>query len=266
MVDLLATNTDSVRAFLALLAYYLPRTLLFVAFMPLLGKGSNSGLIKSAIGIAIVLLPVQIAFASSFPHPATQDFVVFTLVTEVMLGTLLGLTIALPYYIFMAFGALIDVYRGATFAAQANGQDSGEQLPLENLFGLLFTTLIFAGPGLHAITQHLLYSYATFPPGLIQVGNFDTWVVALVQLVVDYLAFAVLLSGPILIIIMLVEFAMEILSSFTPQMQVYSLQFGLRSVFGIAGLILVLEFAEEEIFRIFGDYSTTLSTLLGLVP
>jgi type III secretory pathway component EscT len=266
MVELLSVNTDTIRSFIALLSYYLPRTMLFVAFMPLLGRGANSALIKSAIGIAIVLIPVQIAFSAGMKSPAGEGFVVFTLMTEVMLGTLLGLTIALPYYIFMAFGALIDVYRGATFAAQANGQDSGEQLPLETLFGLLFTALIFAGPGLHAITQHLLHSYALFPPGLIQESSFSTWALALVQLVVDYLAFALLLSGPILIIIMLVEFAMEILSSFTPQMQVYSLQFGLRSVFGVAALMLFLEFAEEEIFRIFGDYSHNLSTLLGLIP
>ena len=69
-----------------------------------------------------------------------------------------------------------------------------------------------------------------------------------------------------LIIILLVEFAMDILASFTQQMQVYSLQFGLRSMFGIGALILMLEFAEAEIFNVFQDYSTTLYKLMGVAP
>lgn len=266
MVELLASNTDSVRGFLAILAYYMPRTLIFVVFMPLLSKGAATGLVKSAIAISIVLLPVQAAYTGTSVPIQQGGSVVFTLMIEIMIGSLLGLTMALPYYIFMAFGALIDVYRGATFSAQVNGQDSGEQLPLETLFGLLFAALILAGPGLHAVTVHLLHSYIVFPPGMVEASQFDTWALALIKLVVDHIVFAILLSAPVLIIILLVEFAMDILASFTQQMQVYSLQFGLRSVFGIGALILMLEFAEDEIFNVFRDYSTTLYTLMGVAP
>lgn len=265
MVELLASNTDSVKGFLAILAYYLPRTLIFVVFMPLLSKGAATGLVKSAIAISIVLLPVQVAYTGTALPSEQNNMLIYTFLTEIMLGSFLGLTMALPYHIFMAFGALIDVYRGATFSAQVNGQDSGEQLPLENLFGLLFATLILAGPGLHAVTVHLLHSYVAFPPGTIQINQFDVWSFALIRLVVDHIVFATLLSAPVLIIILLVEFAMDILASFTQQMQVYSLQFGLRSVFGIGALILMLEFAEGEILNVFQHYSNSLYNLMGSV-
>lgn len=263
MVELLQGNTDSVRTFLAILAYYLPRTLIFILFIPLFTKGSMSGLVKSAIAISMVVMPVTIAFGTAARPSLGPSLAFLTLLSEVMLGSFLGLTLALPYYIFMALGALIDVYRGATFSAQVCGQDSGEQLPLESLFGLLFSTLILAGPGLSAITDHLMNSYIVFPPGTIEATQFATWSVALVKLTVDHFAFAILLSAPVLIIILLVEIAMEVLSGFTPQMQVYSLQFGLRSVFGIGALILMLTFAEEEIFSIFRIYSGALSNLVG---
>ena len=264
MVELLSANTDSIRGFLAILAHYLPRTIIFVVFMPLLSKGAATALVKSAIAISIVLLPVQAAYTGTFVPVQQSGSLFFNFLTEIMVGSLLGLTMALPYYIFMAVGAVIDVSRGATFSAQVNGQDSGEQLPLETLFGLLFATLILAGPGLHAVTVHLLHSYIVFPPGMIEASQFNSWALALVKLVVDHMVFAILLSAPVLIIILLVEFAMDILASFTQQMQVYSLQFGMRSVFGIGALILLLEFAEDEIFNVFHDYSSTLYNLMGV--
>jgi type III secretion protein T len=175
---------------------------------------------------------------------------------------LLGLTISIPYFAYKGFGALVDVYRGATFSAQVTGNDSGEELPLETLFGLVFATLLFSGPGLHAITTHLLKSFLIFPPGTLELTSFSTWIAKLMRMVADSIAFSVLLAGPVLIAILVVEMAVEIISAFAQQLQVYSLQFGLRSIFGVAALLALMHYSEDEIFQMFRMYSESLFLLL----
>ena len=214
----------------------------------------------------LVLYP---AFAVGFQYDAVvvaPGLTVATFVTEVVLGAMLGMTIFMPYAAFRAVGALVDVYRGATFAAQATGTDGGEELPLETLFAYMFAAMILAGPGLHAVTIHLIHSYLIMPPGMVEITSLTEWGATLIRMMADHIAFAVLLSGPVLIAVLLVEICVEIVSAFAQQLQVYSLQFGLRSVFAIAALLVMLHFAEDEMFRMFKEYSDSLNQLLGDAP
>ncbi|HEX4843129.1 MAG TPA: flagellar biosynthetic protein FliR [Limnobacter sp.] len=266
MIEELQGADDALRQYIAVLTYFMPRAAAFMWFFPVFNKGAASTLIKMAIATGLVAYP---AFASSFglaTELKAPAYTVLTFMSEVLIGALMGMIIFMPYAAFRAFGALIDVYRGATFAAQATGNDSGEELPLETLFGYLFAALVLAGPGLHAVSVHLLNSYLLMPPGMIEISALSTWLVTLLQMVADHIAFAVLLSGPVLVAVLVVELCVEIVSAFAQQLQVYNLQFGLRSIFGIAALLVMLHFAEDEIFRLFKDYSDALNLLLGAAP
>ncbi|MCR2747248.1 EscT/YscT/HrcT family type III secretion system export apparatus protein [Limnobacter parvus] len=262
MIELMGDTGDGLRDFIAVISYHLPRAAAFMWFFPLFAKGYTSPFIKAAVGATLVMYPALASTEFYTVGIAVPSFNVLTFVSEILLGVLLGLTIALPYHAFKGFGALVDVYRGATFSAQVSGNDSGEELPLETLFGLLFAALMFAGPGLHAVTVHLLQSYLLMPPGTLVMGGFDTWITTLMRLTADSIAFAVLLSGPVLIAILVVELAVEIVSAFAQQLQVYSLEYGLRSVFGIAALLALMHYAEDEIFHLFRNYSESLFLLL----
>lgn len=101
------------------------------------------------------------------------------------------------------------------------------------------------------------------PPGMIEITSLTDWGVTLLQMTADHMTFAVLLAGPVLVAVLLVEICVEVVSAFAQQLQVYSLQFGLRSIFGIAALLVMLHFAEDEIFRLFREYSDSLHLLLG---
>lgn len=264
MIELLQANTDSLKQFIYLLTLHLPRCLIFIFFFPLFGKGLGSaGFIKVAIAGVLLLAPVS-TLTGVYERPSMVPSIsLVTALSEVVIGTFLGMTMAIPYYVFKAYGALIDVYRGATFAAQATGTDSGgEELPLETLFGYIFAALIFAGPGLHAISSHLLNSYLVIPPGSLDVMAFKPWAMLLVELVADHFVLAFILAGPLLIIILMVEVIMQIISAFTPQMQVYSIQFGFRSLAAIGALIVFLSFTEHEIFYLLENQSKILSTVL----
>ncbi|QJR28342.1 EscT/YscT/HrcT family type III secretion system export apparatus protein [Limnobacter profundi] len=262
MEELFIGTGDPLREFVSVLSYYLPRTIAFMIFFPLLSKGYSSTLIKMSVGSVLVLYPA-LASTEYFTSPQTAPaFTVLTFLGEVVIGALLGLIIAFPYYAFKGFGALVDVYRGATFSGQVTGNDSGEELPIETLFGYFFTALILAGPGLHAVTVHLLKSYLLMPPGTFSLMGAELWLQTLLRLTADFLSFAVLLSGPVLVAILAVEIAVQIISAFAQQLQVYSMEYSLKSLFGILALVGLLHFAEEDIFWLFREYSESLNTLL----
>ncbi|NJM31695.1 MAG: flagellar biosynthetic protein FliR [Limnobacter sp.] len=233
------------------------------AFFPAFSKGTGSQLLKSAVALSIVLYPAFVATESHLYNYGQAPSLTFvSLLGEIFLGTILGLTISLPYHAFAALGGLVDVYRGATFSAQATGGEAGEHLPLEDLFGYIYTAIILAGPGLHAITIHLLSSYLLFPPGQIDILAFNSWNMHLIRMVSDYLVFGVLMSAPILIAVMLIEAVVSITAVFAQQLQVYSIQFGLKSFFGILALLIYMEFAADEMINLFRVYGETTQTLL----
>jgi type III secretion protein T len=265
MIDYFSSNADSLRHFIYILALHLPRAIMFIFFFPLFGKALGAGgFLKVAVAATILLAPVS-TMLTAYDRPDIIPIAsLFSSISEVLLGCLLGLTMAIPYYVFKAYGAFIDVYRGATFAAQAGGvTDTGsEELPLEQVFGLMFAAMIFAGPGMHAICTHLLESYKVLPPGSIDIIELNTWAQTLVLLLADHVIFAFILSGPILIIILLVEIIMQVLSAFTQQMQLYSLQFGFRSIAGIGALLFFLHYSEDEIMYLLSSHSYTLTNLI----
>lgn len=262
MIEEFSGADDALRQFIAVVAYFMPRTVAFVWFFPILSKGAGSNFIKLVIAAVLVLYPAFAVSLQLSANLATPGGAVLTFVSEVLLGILMGLGIAMPYFAFKAFGALIDVYRGATFAAQVSGNESGEELPIETLFGYMFAALIFAGPGLQAVSQHLLDSFLLMPPGTLAIDGLSGWISTLMTLMADHILFAVVLSAPVLIAILVVELALEILSSFTQQLQVYNLQYGFRSVFGVAGLLLVFHFTEDNMLSMFREYSQTLNQLM----
>ena len=59
-----------------------------------------------------------------------------------------------------------------------------------------------------------------------------------------------------------VELAVQIISAFAQQLQVYSIEYSLKSLFGIIALLGLLHFAEDDIFSLFRQYSENLSRLL----
>lgn len=254
---------SSFRQFIAVMAYHAPRTMAFLVFFPAFSGSILSNLLKMSIGSALILYPSFTALiAYKAESGAAASMTIITFASEVCLGALLGLTIALPYYAFRAMGALIDVYRGATFSAQVSGNDNGEQLPVETLFGLLFIAHVATSPGLHGITVHLLHSYLQLPPGTLALQGLEPWLTTLVRLFADHITFGFLLSAPVLIIVLLVELIIEIVSAFTPQMQIYSLEYGLRSLLGIGMLLLIMEFASAEIFVFMKEYLNILESSL----
>ena len=85
-------------------------------------------------------------------------------IKELILGTLIGLILGLPFWMYESVGALFDNQRGALMGGQINPQLGPDATPLGYLMKQVIILLLIVGPGLNAATQLIWDSYRIWPP------------------------------------------------------------------------------------------------------
>lgn len=198
------------------------------------------GLPRHAVVFALALLP-----APSLHNTLVKDGITWLplgglIVKEVALGMLLGVLLAMPFWLFTSVGALLDNQRGALIGGQLNpalGQDS---TPIGHLFKQMTILLLVASLGLGTLTQVLWDSYLIWPPtAWLPRPAADSFGVFL-GLLADTFTHLILYAAPFIGLLLLVEFAMALLSLYSPQLQVFILAMPAKSLIGLAFLLLFL--------------------------
>ncbi|MCQ8895548.1 flagellar biosynthetic protein FliR [Limnobacter humi] len=251
MLQELNSQTGAIGDLIAAIMWFMPRTMVFIGFIPLFSKNYSSTMSRIAIASALSFVPAQFYFHIAGHVFNQPGILVLTAFSEACLGLFMGLTLSLPYHALMTLGALADVYRGATFAAMSSPVQSEEVLPAQELMGYFYMILFVSGPMLILSITALYQSFIVMPPGMIHSDSLSQWGDGLIRLFANFFSLALLLSAPLLIVTMLSELAMSVISAFAPNLQVYSLQYALRSLIVIAVLYLVLEYASDEMIRSF---------------
>ncbi len=111
------------------------------ALVPAFGLRAFSTAQRAAIGLTFALI---VAPAIATPGPAMPWVV--ALVTEVLRGLPIAIAAALPLYVAVTAGAVVDALRSAPESSSLPFFE-GKQTPLGAAFGLLACTFFFAGGG-----------------------------------------------------------------------------------------------------------------------
>lgn len=82
---------------------------------------------------------------------------------EAVLGFLLGILLAMPFWMFESVGALLDNQRGALAGGQLNPSLGPDATPIGHLFKQLVIYLLIAVLGLSVLTQVIWDSYLIWP-------------------------------------------------------------------------------------------------------
>lgn len=170
---------------------------------------------------------------------------------ELIIGASIGLTLALPFWIFSALGAYIDTARGASMGSlidPTNGQESTEAANFIN-FCVLVAYLEIGG--MRFFLETLAQSYQTI--GLMQgfTINLQVLVLFLGQIIIE----GFIVAAPILLMLLLTECLLGMFSRFTPQLNAFSLSLTIKSV--IAFFVLMMYFWQvlpEKLLIFMGNY------------
>ncbi|MEM7291288.1 MAG: flagellar biosynthetic protein FliR [Pseudomonadota bacterium] len=206
-------------------------TLLFAVFA---WAKLDSAILRMAFAIGIAL-PL---FANGFPTYGPEQLEIpflIALIKEILVGAILGLIASIPLAIAMAGGSIIDIYRG--------GLDSGPDPSggMGSTYGTLFAVValwLFANVGgFQIITSTIYSSYALWPLNA-PMPEFNPGADALLQILEKILLGAIVLAGPILVIMFFSDLVHLISAKFGKQINVAHLAFSTKNL--LAAMVLPL--------------------------
>lgn len=183
---------------------------------------------------------------------------------EATLGCLLGLLLAMPFWMFESVGALLDNQRGALAGGQLNPALGPDATPIGHLFKELAIFLLMASVGLGALTQVIWDSYLVWPPTVWFPLPAANGLNVFIGLLGDTFTHMLLYAAPFIAVLLLLEFGIALLGLYSPQLQVSTLAPPVKCLAGIGILLLYFALLQDLIvgrMTLLGDLKHVLGAL-----
>lgn len=223
---------------------------------PYLGKANLPGFTRNGVVMILagVAVPIVMDQVTNMPYDALT--ILGLVVKEMILGFFMGYFFSIPFWAASSSGFWIDLQRGV-MSAQLFSPSTGDMTsPLGQLIARIYVVLLFSTGGFLMMFHVILLSYKAWPVDTFM-PHFNMDSVSIVLQQFDLIMYTmVLLAGPIIIIMFIVEIGGAIIGRDIPELNIFLLLMPIKS--GIALLLLVLYIAFvgkyfKESFLSFGE-------------
>ena len=245
-----------------LFLYIVARVSGFVLFNPILGRNNIPALFKTGFVLVISGFTASVTAQTAAAAPQLLVFSVIVL-TELLLGYILGLVMQLFFYIVQMAGSVIDTQMGMTMN-QIYDASSGSNLSVSAQFlNTLMILLFFAANGHHTLLRILITSGEIVPFGGI-VLNISELTEAIIKLFVECTVLGIKLSMPILVAELLGQLGMGVLMKVIPQINIFSINIELKVIVGLGLLLILVSPISEFLLQAEMTMLESLDTILRL--
>ncbi|MCS4496712.1 MULTISPECIES: type III secretion system export apparatus subunit SctT [Pantoea] len=221
---------------------------------PVFSFGVIKGGLRGVIAIAVALFPAPAIQQSMLLNNPSWFFLGGLVIKELVIGLLIGLFLSMPFWLFQSVGALFDNQRGALMGGQLNPLLGEDETPLSFLMQQSVVFLLLSGLGLTVITQVLWDSYLLWQPlqwmPFPDYAGFRVYLEVLKEVFIDIVIYA----GPIVVLLLMVDFALAILSIYSPQLQATLLAAPVKCLLGMFFLVLYIPSLNEIVSRHLYDF------------
>lgn len=198
------------------------------------------GMLRHAIVLALALIPMPAIRMGLAGHELDWLDLCALLLKESVIGLLLGLLLAMPFWLFESIGCLFDNQRGALVGGQINPALGDNTSELGHMLKQVLILLMILGGGYASLTQIMWDSYLVWPATqwvpVTGAAGFEVYL----KLVASTFRFMVLYAAPLVGLLLMIEFGMAILSLYSPQLQVSTLAMPAKSLAGLFFLVLYM--------------------------
>jgi flagellar biosynthetic protein FliR len=239
-----------------LAALFLMTPLLYAVPMP----GSVRVLFVLGLGTALAL-----PFASGVAGlPTDLAGVIQAFLGEVALGATLGLGILMAFSGFDVAGRLLDVQIGFGMA-QVIDPVTRRQVPvLSSIFGAFGLLLFFLVDGHHVLLRGIGLSLERFPIG--RAWSLAGMAQPLLQQAAGLFALGFALAAPVVLSLLLLEFALGVVSRNLPQANMFALGIPVKIVAGLLALSIWAGGMGAVMLRVYGDIYRTWAAMFEAAP
>ncbi len=186
----------------------------------------NSGMMRMAFAMALSL-PVFVASINAGEFHRLAMPVIPTLIKEVFIGSLLGFFASLPFAIAVSGGAIIDFYRGSF---QGNPDPNGGQMTaVTSLFALIALWLFAQMGGFWVVASIIYKSYELWPVHM-TFPTFRPGSKAVMDMIEALALGALILAGPIILILFISDMVHLVSSKFGKQINVTHMAFSTKNL------------------------------------
>lgn len=238
------------------------RTLVAFAMLPVFASRIVPAMARGAIAVAVVF-PVALGqLDQPLPVDLTIGSILAFLGKEGAVGLLIGLGFGAFFAGLQTAGEIIDHQTGLTFTQNIDPvHGNNVSLTAQFLERVLFASLMAAGVML-AIVDALYLSYDVWPLGQWMPAFERTMPLRLVAEAGKLFALSLLLAGPVLLVLFMVEAGVGLLNRAAPQLSVFNITLSLKSMIGLFVLAMALPMVTERVILAMRDVVATLAAFI----
>lgn len=224
--------------FITALSVSIPRILVALFLVPLFSIKLLQGMPRYAIVIAVAL-PVAMSLVGEVEQRKLGIILLgIILLKEAMVGFIIGFLLAMPFWLFQSVGVMIDNQRGALSGGYFNPGAGPDSSMMADILSKVMVILLITMGAFPALFNVLIETYSLWPaldwtPQFAIEGT-DVLISKFGDLVYKF----VLYSGPIILVLLLIEAGFAILGAYCPQLQVYFMAMPAKSL--VALIVLVM--------------------------
>ncbi len=233
---------------LSLFLLILSRWTGMVMLAPVFGARGVPGLVKLGLAVSLSVVLYPLVWANVPQIPVALLPYAALVIKEVIVGLVIGFVISAFTAVLQGAGQLIDFQMGFTMANMIDPV-YGMQGPMMGNFQLILATmLLLATNAHHYLIAAMVKSYAYIP---INVSHFPPGINFYIELVSSVFALAAQLALPVFGALLVADLGVGLLSRTVPQLNIFSVMFPVKIIFGFVLLIMAVPFLGESIARLF---------------
>lgn len=224
--------------FTTALTISIPRIISALFLVPIFSIKLLRGLPRYAI-VSAIALPVAVSLVSEVEERNLgMVLLFFIMLKESMIGIIIGFLLAIPFWTFQSIGVLIDNQRGALSGGYFNPGAGPDNSMMGDLLSKVAVLLLISMGAFPALFNVIIETYTLWPAldwtPQFSTNGFDILIEHFGRLVYKFMLY----SGPIILVLLLIEAGFAILGAYCPQLQVYFMAMPAKSLVALIVLIL----------------------------
>jgi flagellar biosynthetic protein FliR len=214
----------------------LARTGALVATAPVFGSLALPRRVKALLAVMLSLLVTPLYLNASLPPIERLPEYARLMVSEVLIGLLLGLGVHILFSGIQIAGQIVSQMSGLSLAEVADPAFDEDSSVFSQFFYFLVLAVFVAVGGHRIVTEALLETFAWAPPGQAVLG--DTYVEVLTNITTQSFALGIRAAAPLLAALLLTTIVLGLISRTLPQINIIAVGFGLSSMVLLGVLFL----------------------------
>jgi flagellar biosynthesis protein FliR len=229
-----------------------------VMLAPVFGARGVPGMVKLGFAASITVILYPLVLASKPQIPLELLPYVGILIKEVLVGLVIGFVIYALTAVLEGTGQLIDMQMGFSMGASIDPVYGMQSPMMGNFQMILATMLLLATNAHHYLIAAMVKSYTYVP---LNPGSLPQGIEFYIHLIRDVFSLSIQLALPVFGALVLADIGVGLLSRTVPQLNIFSVMFPIKVIFGFILFILAVPFFGESVNMLFNKSLTWLLQL-----